>query len=67
MAKLSGRCCGRRSLWWSARSEFKNLRIVITSSIPEVLKRHEGRHVEVSAHVYADKNAIHAMSVKMLK
>ena len=34
---------------------------------PEVLKGHEGHHVEVSAHVYADKGQIHVMSVKMLK
>jgi len=34
---------------------------------PEALKGHEGHHVEVSAHVYADKDAIHVMSVKMLK
>jgi len=34
---------------------------------PETLKGHEGHHVEVSAHVYADKSAIHVMSVKMLK
>jgi len=34
---------------------------------PEALKGHEGHHVEVSAHVYADKNQIHVMSVKMLK
>lgn len=34
---------------------------------PEALKGHEGHHVEVSAHVYADKNAIHVMNVKMLK
>jgi len=34
---------------------------------PEALKGHEGHHVEVSAHVYADKNSIHVMSVKMLK
>ncbi|HYA26066.1 MAG TPA: hypothetical protein VEF05_18030 [Terriglobales bacterium] len=34
---------------------------------PEALKGHEGHHVQVSAHVYADKNAIHVMSVKMLK
>jgi len=34
---------------------------------PEALKGHEGHHVEVSAHVYADKSAIHVMSVKMLK
>jgi len=34
---------------------------------PEALKGHEGHHVQVSAHVYADKNAIHVMSVKMVK
>ena len=34
---------------------------------PEALKGHEGHHVELSAHVYADKNAIHVMSVKMMK
>ena len=34
---------------------------------PETLKGHEGHHVEVSAHVYADKDQIHVMSVKMLK
>lgn len=34
---------------------------------PEALKGHEGHHVEVSAHVYADKSAIHVMDVKMLK
>jgi hypothetical protein len=34
---------------------------------PETLKGHEGHHVQLSAHVYADKNAVHVMSVKMLK
>lgn len=34
---------------------------------PEALKGHEGHHVQVSAHVYADKNAIHVMEVTMLK
>jgi hypothetical protein len=34
---------------------------------PEKLKGHEGHHVQVSAHVYDDKNSIHVMSVKMLK
>jgi hypothetical protein len=34
---------------------------------PDALKGHEGHHVEVSAHVYADKGQIHVMSVKMLK
>lgn len=33
---------------------------------PEALKGHEGHHVQVSAHVYADKNQLHVMSVKML-
>ena len=33
---------------------------------PEALKGHDGHHVEVSAHVYADKGQIHVMSVKML-
>jgi len=34
---------------------------------PETLKDHVGHHVQLSAHVYADKNSIHVMSVKMLK
>jgi hypothetical protein len=34
---------------------------------PEALSGHEGHHVEVSAHVYADKGQIHVMSVKMIK
>ena len=34
---------------------------------PEALKGHEGHHVQLSAHVYNDKNTIHVMSVKMLK
>jgi hypothetical protein len=34
---------------------------------PETLKDHVGHHVQVSAHVYEDKNQIHVMSVKMLK
>jgi|SRR5579863_606975 len=34
---------------------------------PEALKGHEGHHVLLSAHVYSDKNAVHVMSVKMLK
>jgi len=34
---------------------------------PETLKDHVGHHVEVSAHVYSDKNSIHVMGVKMLK
>ena len=34
---------------------------------PETLKEHVGHHVELSAHVYADKGDIHVMKVKMLK
>ena len=34
---------------------------------PEELKGHEGHHVQLSAHVYADQNLIHVMSVKMIK
>jgi hypothetical protein len=34
---------------------------------PETLKAHAGHHVELSAHVYADKMQIHVMSVKMMK
>jgi hypothetical protein len=34
---------------------------------PEALKGHEGHHVQLSAHVYKDKNSVHVMSVKMLK
>lgn len=34
---------------------------------PETLKGHEGHHVQLSAHVYSDKMAIHVMSVKMMK
>jgi DNA-directed RNA polymerase alpha subunit len=34
---------------------------------PDAVKGHEGHHVEVSAHVYADKGQIHVMSVKMMK
>jgi hypothetical protein len=34
---------------------------------PEALRGQAGHHVIVSAHVYADRNAIHVMSVKVLK
>jgi uncharacterized protein YxeA len=34
---------------------------------PEELKGHDGHHVQLSAHVYADKNSIQIMSVKMVK
>ena len=33
---------------------------------PETLKDHVGHHVELSAHVYADKGQIHVMKVAML-
>src|SRR6202789_3082089 len=33
---------------------------------PEKLQGHDGHHVQISAHVYADKNAVHIMTVKML-
>lgn len=33
---------------------------------PETLKDHGGHHVELSAHVYADKGQIHVMKVTML-
>ena len=33
---------------------------------PEKLKGHEGHHVQITAHVYADKGNIHVMTVKML-
>ena len=32
----------------------------------DALKGHEGHHVQLKAHVYADTNSIHVMSVKML-
>ena len=32
---------------------------------PETLKDHVGHHVELSAHVYADKGQIHVMKVTM--
>jgi len=33
---------------------------------PETLKDHVGHHVELSAHVYADKGQVHVMKVTML-
>jgi hypothetical protein len=33
---------------------------------PDKLQGHDGHHVQISAHVYADKNAVHIMTVKML-
>jgi hypothetical protein len=34
---------------------------------PDTLKPHAGHHVEVSAHVNAEKSQMHVMSVKMVK
>jgi hypothetical protein len=34
---------------------------------PEKLKGHEGHHVQLGAHVYADKGQIQVVTVKMLK
>jgi hypothetical protein len=50
-------------LWFVNDSDNKSWEVMN----PEALKGHEGHHVQVSAHVYADKNSIHVMSVKMLK
>ena len=33
---------------------------------PETVKDHVGHHVELSAHVYADKGQLHVMKVTML-
>src|SRR5579862_3794830 len=32
---------------------------------PEAVKGHEGHHVVLTAHVYADKGEVHVMSLKM--
>jgi hypothetical protein len=32
---------------------------------PDAIKGHEGHHVTLSAHVYADKGEVHVMSLKM--
>ena len=34
---------------------------------PDAVQGHEGHHVKVQAHIYADKNQIHVMKVEMLK
>ena len=34
---------------------------------PDAVKGHEGHHVILTAHVYADKNQVHVMSLKMAK
>lgn len=36
-----------------------------TISNPEAVKGHEGHHVTLKAHVYADKNEVHVVSLKM--
>lgn len=36
-----------------------------TISNPDAVKGHEGHHVTLKAHVYADKNEVHVMSLKM--
>src|ERR1017187_4198798 len=33
---------------------------------PDAIKGHEGHHVTLSAHVYADKGEVHVMSLKMV-
>jgi hypothetical protein len=38
-----------------------------TINNPEAVKGHEGHHVILTAHVYADKNEVHVMSLKMAK
>jgi hypothetical protein len=34
---------------------------------PEAVKGHEGHHVTLTAHVYADKGEVHVMSLAMVK
>jgi hypothetical protein len=34
---------------------------------PDAVKGHEGHHVVLNAHVYADKGEVHVMSLKMAK
>jgi hypothetical protein len=38
-----------------------------TISNPEAVKGHEGHHVTLQAHVDADKNEVHVVSLKMAK
>jgi hypothetical protein len=38
-----------------------------TITNPEAVKGHEGHHVTLTAHVYADKNEVHVMSLEMVK
>jgi uncharacterized protein YbaA (DUF1428 family) len=37
-----------------------------TTNNPDAVKGHEGHHVTLTAHVYADKNEVHVMSLKMV-
>ena len=36
-----------------------------TITNPDAVKGHEGHHVTLNAHVYADKKEVHVMSLKM--
>jgi hypothetical protein len=38
-----------------------------TISNPDAVKGHEGHHVTLQAHVDADKNEVHVVSLKMAK
>ena len=38
-----------------------------TITDPDAVKGHEGHHVTLTQHVYADKNEVHVMSLKMVK
>jgi hypothetical protein len=38
-----------------------------TITNPDAVKGHEGHHVTLTAHVYADKGEVHVMSLKMAK
>ena len=47
---------------FTADSDHKSWKIVN----PEAVKGHEGHHVKLNAHVYADKGQVHVMSVAMM-
>ena len=47
---------------FTADSDKKSWKIVN----PEAVKGHEGHHVKLNAHVYADKGEVHVMSVAMM-
>jgi hypothetical protein len=38
-----------------------------TIANPDAVKGHEGHHVTLTAHVYADKGEVHVVSLKMAK